>query len=234
MKTRFAIAWAAIATLAGAAQAQSGGSIADIGAGKKRAAVCFACHGEDGLSKIPGTPHLAGQERSYLDSALRAYRDGQTRKNPTMNAMAQPLSDRDIADIAAYFSVQLKMSSGQNAAQVIEAYERIRPVGQVAAATHVASAAPAAAVESAVESVGPRSGDAVYAAACAACHATAAAGAPKIGDAAAWAPRLAQGIDALVTHATKGYKGMPPKGGCMSCSDDEVKAAVEHMAAQAR
>lgn len=76
----------------------------DIGAGQKRAAACFACHNANGISKMPGTPHLAGQEREYLENAIRAYRDGQTRQNPTMNAMAKPLSDNDIKNIAAYFS----------------------------------------------------------------------------------------------------------------------------------
>jgi cytochrome c553 len=104
------------------AQAQSGGAAApDAGAGKKRAAVCFACHNADGISKIPGTPHLAGQERGYLESALRAYRDGTTRQNPTMNAMAKPLSDRDIVNIAAYYSLQTRMNNGQTAAQTLEA-----------------------------------------------------------------------------------------------------------------
>ena len=79
---------------------------ADAGAGRRRAAVCFACHGEQGVSLVPGTPHLGGQDRGYLESALRAYRDGQTRQNPVMNAMAKPLSDPDIANIAAYFSLQ--------------------------------------------------------------------------------------------------------------------------------
>ncbi|MCX8099371.1 MAG: cytochrome c [Casimicrobiaceae bacterium] len=76
---------------------------ADVGAGKKRAATCFACHGEDGVSKIPGTPHLAGQDRIYLEKSLRAYRDG-SRNDPAMTAMAKPLSDVDIANIAAYFA----------------------------------------------------------------------------------------------------------------------------------
>lgn len=97
----------------------TGGAAADTGAGKKRAAVCFACHNTDGIARIPGTPHLAGQERGYLESALRAYRDGQTRQNPTMNAMAKPLSDADIANIAAYFSLQTRMNNGQTAAQAL-------------------------------------------------------------------------------------------------------------------
>ena len=89
-------------THAGAAE----GPAADAGAGHRRAAVCFACHGERGIASLPGTPHLAGQERAYLESALRAYRDGQARQNPVMNVMAKPLSDGDIVNIAAYFSLQ--------------------------------------------------------------------------------------------------------------------------------
>lgn len=88
------------------ASAQSFDSPApDIAAGKKRAAVCFACHSPDGISKIQIIPNLAGQKRAYLEKALRAYRDGQ-RQDPTMSAMAKPLSDADIVNIATYFSVQ--------------------------------------------------------------------------------------------------------------------------------
>ncbi len=82
----------------------SDASAVEIAAGRQRAAVCFACHNANGISRMPGTPSLAGQDRSYLENALRDYRGGQDRKNPIMNAMAQPLSDQDIANIAAYFS----------------------------------------------------------------------------------------------------------------------------------
>lgn len=83
---------------------QPDASAIQIAAGRQRAAVCFACHNANGISQMPGTPSLAGQDRSYLENALRDYRGGQDRKNPVMNAMAQPLSDQDIANIAAYFS----------------------------------------------------------------------------------------------------------------------------------
>ena len=76
---------------------------------------------------------------------------------------------------------------------------------------------------------GPRSGEEVYNASCGACHASGAAGAPKTGDAGAWAPRIAQGEATLVKHAIEGLNAMPPKGMCMTCSDDEIKAAVEYM-----
>jgi len=78
---------------------------ADAAEGKKRAAVCFACHGESGIARSPGIPNLAGQNRDYLEKALHAYREGQQRQDPTMTAMAKPLSDKDISNIAMYFSL---------------------------------------------------------------------------------------------------------------------------------
>lgn len=80
----------------------------------------------------------------------------------------------------------------------------------------------------------PRSGEVVYKASCVACHDTGAAGAPKFGDKGAWKPRIAQGLDTLHTHAISGIRGMPPKGTCMSCSDDEVKAAVDFIVAKSK
>ena len=63
---------------------------------------------------------------------------------------------------------------------------------------------------------------------CATCHALGIAGAPKVGDKAGWAPRIAQGIDALTASAIKGKGAMPPKGGS-SASDDDIKAVVTYM-----
>lgn len=83
--------------------------------------------------------------------------------------------------------------------------------------------------KAAAAATGPRSGADVYASSCAACHSTGAAGAPKLGDAAAWGPRAAKGLDALLANALNGINAMPPKGMCMDCSDDEIKDAVMHM-----
>jgi len=102
-----------------------------------------------------------------------------------------------------------------------EIQKRIQPVGGVYLAGAVAEVVAAP--------TGPRSGEQVYQASCFGCHGTGAAGAPKYGDAAAWAPRKAQGMDVLFDHALNGFNAMPPKGTCMSCSDDELKAAIEHM-----
>lgn len=97
--------------------------------------------------------------------------------------------------------------------------ERIKPMAQVT----VAGASSAAAAS------GPRSGEDVYKASCFACHGTGALGAPKPGDAAAWGPRIEQGMDTLLSHALNGYNAMPARGTCGACSDDEIKAAIEHM-----
>lgn len=107
-----------------------------------------------------------------------------------------------------------------------ELIDRIRPVGEVCIQGKSNCAAPVAAASS-----GPRSGADVYGTSCIACHGTGAAGAPKMGVAADWAPRIAQGEETLVSHAINGIRGMPPKGTCMTCSDEEIKLAVEHMVA---
>ncbi|OYY94092.1 MAG: cytochrome c5 family protein, partial [Polaromonas sp. 28-63-22] len=76
-------------------------------------------------------------------------------------------------------------------------------------------------------------GEALYKQACFACHAAGVAGSPKFGDKAAWAPRIATGIDTLTANAIKGKGAMPPKGGT-SASDADIRAAVEYMVSAAK
>lgn len=103
--------------------------------------------------------------------------------------------------------------------------DRIRPVGRVRIKGQVPAEEPAKPAAAAAE----RSGADVYNTACAACHATGAAGAPKLGDKDAWAPRIQQGFDTLVTHAIAGFKAMPARGGNPTLTDTEVKRAIAHM-----
>ena len=77
-------------------------------------------------------------------------------------------------------------------------------------------------------------GQKIYQATCQACHASGAAGAPKLGDKAAWAPRIATGVDAMLAVAIKGKGAMPPKGACAACTDDDLKAAIEYMVSQSK
>ncbi len=82
------------------------GHAADIEAGKARVqSVCAACHGATGVSVSDTIPNLAGQRTAYLESQLKALKDG-SRKNAVMNAIARQLSADDIANVAAYFSTQ--------------------------------------------------------------------------------------------------------------------------------
>lgn len=83
----------------------------DAAAGKARAAACTVCHGPQGIAVAPDTPNLAGQPASYLAEQLKAYRSG-TRKHEIMTLMAKPLSDADIANLAAWFaSIKVEASA---------------------------------------------------------------------------------------------------------------------------
>lgn len=75
----------------------------DAAAGKSKSATCGACHGAEGVSPNDLWPNLAGQKAGYLAKQIKAFRDG-SRSDPMMGAMAKPLSDADIDDLAAYFS----------------------------------------------------------------------------------------------------------------------------------
>lgn len=107
-----------------------------------------------------------------------------------------------------------------------EIRERTKPVGKVCVEGEECGAAVAAAAPT-----GPRSGEEVYQAACFACHGTGAGGAPKLGEAAAWADRIGKGMDELYNSGVNGLAGsaMMAKGGCMNCSDDEVRSAVDYI-----
>jgi len=108
--------------------------------------------------------------------------------------------------------------------------ERIQPVGASCLEGDSACAGSAVVAAAAGE---PRSGEAVYQAACVACHASGVAGAPVYGDPASWSDRIAKGMDALYSSGLNGVPGtgMMAKGGCMNCTDAEVRAAVDYMVA---
>lgn len=76
-----------------------------VQAGKAAAAPCAGCHGDGGITKMPGIPSLIGQEPKYLVSAMTAYKNGE-RKNDTMKAMVAPLTDANLDDIGLYFALQ--------------------------------------------------------------------------------------------------------------------------------
>jgi cytochrome c553 len=96
----------------------AGGSVChagDVKAGRTKALMCQACHGLDGLSKVPDAPNIAGQTEPYIVAQLQAFKAG-VRKNDAMSVVAPSLSDGDIDDLAAYFSaieIQVTKIPGQ-------------------------------------------------------------------------------------------------------------------------
>ena len=105
---------------------------------------------------------------------------------------------------------------------------RLAPVGDLCMSGDECAAAPT------VVASGPRSGDSIYNSKCVACHGTGAAGAPKLGDVGAWAGRIDKGLDTLYSNAINGFNGMPAKGLCMDCSDDEIKVTVDYMVEESK
>lgn len=128
------------------------------------------------------------------------------------------------AAILAFGAIADNLSEAQRA----EIEERLKPVGEVCLQGDSSCGGAAT-----TASAGPRSGEEVYNSACMACHTTGAGGAPMLGDAAAWADRIAKGTEALYASGVNGVPGtgMIAKGGCMNCSDEEIHAAVDYMIA---
>jgi cytochrome c5 len=105
---------------------------------------------------------------------------------------------------------------------------RLQPFGEVCV---VGSECAAGTVPSSTTAVaaGGKSGEEVYNTFCFACHSTGVSGAPKLGSAEDWAPRLAKGMEAMWETTVTGLGAMPPKGTCMACTDEEMQAAIDYM-----
>lgn len=104
---------------------------------------------------------------------------------------------------------------------------RIKPVGSVDVEGGVAQA-----VKAAPQALGPDAGKKRYESSCSVCHQAGIAGAPRFRNKADWASRQATGLDAMLASAIKGKGQMPPKGTCMSCSDEELRMAIKYMLPQ--
>lgn len=126
------------------------------------------------------------------------------------------------ATVVALWAMSAQAATNDDIAQ------RLKPVGEVCVqGQECAAAGPATAAAGG----GARSGQDVYGKFCTACHGSGLLDAPKTGDGAAWTARAdaAGGLDGLLKHAISGINAMPPKGTCSDCSDDELKAAIQHM-----
>jgi cytochrome c5 len=105
---------------------------------------------------------------------------------------------------------------------------RIKPVGEVCIEGDSSCGM------AVVASSGPRTGEDIYNSSCMACHGTGVPGSPQLGDVAEWNTRVDKGLEVVYSNAINGIGGMPAKGTCMSCSDDEINATVDYMVAQSQ
>jgi cytochrome c5 len=177
------------------------------------AATCTACHGTGaaGAPKTGDKAAWAPRAAQGMDTLMQHTLNG-------FNAMPPKGTCADCTD-----------EELSNAVQYLLKEAGVEAKGGQAAAP---AAAPAAAAAQPAAASGK--GKEVYQASCFACHGTGAAGAPKIGDKAAWAPRIAQGMDTLLQHSINGFNAMPPKGTCFTCSDADLQAAVEYMTGESK
>ena len=113
------------------------------------------------------------------------------------------------------------MACGKQTVDEDKTAELIQPVARVELAA-------------AAQNDGPKSGEQIVQTVCGACHTTGLLNSPKIADKAAWAPRIAQGVDVLYKSALNGKNLMPARGGNPALSDDEMKAAVDYLVKQAK
>lgn len=129
-----------------------------------------------------------------------------------------------VAMLALGLSCVAKAISNDFSAAAISA--RTKPVGEVKAAEPTAEKATVGAGEPAQAAI---TGEAIYNKHCTVCHSSGIAGAPKIGDGATWAPRMKKGLDGMLQQAIKGINAMPPKGTCVTCTDAQLKQAIQYM-----
>jgi cytochrome c553 len=101
----------AAAVFSGLFAACGAASAQDAAAGRRKAIACQACHGLDGIAKLPDAPNLAGQPATYLVRELNAYRSG-ARKSEVMAVAAKTLSDQEIRDLSAYYAaIQIEVKA---------------------------------------------------------------------------------------------------------------------------
>lgn len=227
------------------AEAASGPRV-DKGGSEVYTAICAACHGSGAMGapkfgdKTGWAPRIAQGYETLVKHAIEGIRMMPPRGG------SPDLSDVEVANAVVYMANEAGAkftppAPAGNSESAAEAPAEEATSAESTAAAPAAPAEPAAPTPAApaAESAAPaekvaagKSGEEVVKSVCMMCHGAGVMGAPKIGDKAAWAPRIAQGYDKLVNNAIKGIRMMPAKGGNPALTDDEVAAAVAHMANQ--
>jgi len=218
-------------------------------------AVCAACHtaGVAGAPKVGAAGDWTARLTQGYDTLVKHAIEG-IRAMPAKGGNPD-LDNLEVERAVVYMANQSGAKFKEPAAPAVQAAAPAAGTPAEAAAAPAAqnaataapvagtpAAAPASAPAPAAAAAAPAvasadTGKTLYNSACVACHGAGIAGAPKLADKAAWAPRIQQGTAVLYDHAIKGFQGkagvMPPKGGA-SAPDADVKAAVDFMVASAR
>ena len=209
------------------------------------AAQCTACHtaGALGAPKFGDVDAWAARIKTGYDALLHSALAGKGQMLPQGGG---DYSDYEIARAVVYMAdkagakfpeppAPAAAASGAVTTAAATAAAPAMPAAPAAVATTAAPEAKPAAAPTQLAAATPAAAGppALYTQICSACHAAGVAGAPKFGDKAAWAPRVAMGIDALTASAIKGKGAMPPRGGS-TASDADIKAVVTYMVSAAK
>jgi cytochrome c5 len=199
--------------------------------------VCKTCH-DAGLAGAPKggdkaawTPRIAEGEKTLVAHAIAGFQ-GKSGVMPPKGGNTD-LTDDEVHRAVVYLANQAG-AGWKEPAPAAAAAPAAAPVAAAASAPAAAAAPAATPTAATAPAAGKADGKATYDKTCAVCHATGLAGAPKFGDKAAWAPRIATGLDALHNSALHGKNAMPPKGGNLALTDTDVTAAVDYMAGAAK
>lgn len=204
--------------------------------------VCKTCH-EAGLAGAPKmgdkaawASRIAQGQAALVAHAVAGYQ-GKAGVMPPKGGNAD-LTDAEVERAVVHMANQAGASFKEPAAPPPTATAAAAPSPVAAPAAPAAAAPVVAAAAGAAPAAAAADGKSVFDGGCVACHGAGIAGAPKVGDKAAWAPRIAQGANTLYTHAIAGFTGkagmMPAKGGNVALTDAQVKAAVDYMVSAAK
>jgi cytochrome c5 len=207
---------------------------------------CSACHGTPGIPSAPkyGDKAAWGSRLGEgLTGLFASVVKGKGAMPPRAGTSPDDVSDYELQRAIVYMAnagganfqeppAPAAAAPAAGAASGGAAVTAAAPASAGATATTPAAAAPAAAAPAATAAAGGP-GKALFESTCQVCHGAGVAGAPKFGDKAAWAPRIAQGMPTLYKNATTGKGAMPPRGSS-NASDADLKAAVDYMVSAAK